>query len=169
MAIVGLHDEAVLFAGAKIAQIVSGCAHFRMHRRCRGVDAGSSVGGVMTLRREYSLGHSEYNDFLFASVGEEKIGMSLTVLTALTRLGVDPWLHGLSDCGRTAAEVKNGRQPLGRERVERAAEPACLGFEHRGLAHSPGKRHDALIQHRSERAIWVISQGRRPQVPAATN
>src|SRR5260370_41772636 len=56
----------------------------------RGADAGSSVGGVMTLRREYSLGHSEYNAFLFASVGEEKIGMPLT---ALTRLGEDPWLE----------------------------------------------------------------------------
>jgi hypothetical protein len=47
----------------------------------------------MTLRREYSLGHSEYNAFLFAAVGEEKIGMPLTVLTALTRLDVDPWLE----------------------------------------------------------------------------
>jgi hypothetical protein len=59
----------------------------------------------MTLRREYSLGHSEYNDFLFASVGEEKIGMSLTVLTALTRLGVDPWLEAarLADLSKEAA------------------------------------------------------------------
>src|SRR5216683_1207019 len=71
----------------------------------RGADAGSSVGGVMTLRREYSLGHSEYNAFLFASVGEEKIGMSLTVLTALTRLGVDPWLEAarLADLSKEAA------------------------------------------------------------------
>ena len=45
----------------------------------------------MTLRPEYSLGHSEYNDFLFAVVGEEKNGLRLTVLSALARLGVDPW------------------------------------------------------------------------------
>jgi hypothetical protein len=45
----------------------------------------------MTLRSEYSLGHSEYNAFLFAAVGEEKVGLPLTVLTALTRLGFDPW------------------------------------------------------------------------------
>jgi hypothetical protein len=38
----------------------------------------------MTLRPEYSLGHSEYNAFLFAAVGEEKVGLPLTVLTALT-------------------------------------------------------------------------------------
>ena len=32
----------------------------------------------MPLRPEYSLGHSEYNAFLFASVGEEKSGLQLT-------------------------------------------------------------------------------------------
>lgn len=45
----------------------------------------------MALRREYSLIPSEFNEFLFASVGEEKNGMQLTVLSALTRLGLDPW------------------------------------------------------------------------------
>ena len=44
----------------------------------------------MTLRPEYLLGHSEYNAFLFAAVGEEKAGRPLTVLAALTRLGFDP-------------------------------------------------------------------------------
>lgn len=59
----------------------------------------------MTLRPEYSLGHSEYNAFLFAAVGEEKIGMPLTVMTALTRLGLDPWLEAarLSDLSREMA------------------------------------------------------------------
>jgi hypothetical protein len=47
--------------------------------------------GFMTLRPEYSLGHSPYNAFLFATVGEEQVGVPLTVLTALTRLGYDPW------------------------------------------------------------------------------
>jgi hypothetical protein len=62
----------------------------------------------MTLRPEYSLGHSEYNAFLFAAVGEEKAGIQLTVLTALTRLGFDPWREAarLSDLPReTAARV----------------------------------------------------------------
>jgi hypothetical protein len=45
----------------------------------------------MSLRSEYSLGHSEFNDFLFAFVGEEKSGLQLTVLSALARLGFDPW------------------------------------------------------------------------------
>lgn len=45
----------------------------------------------MGLRSEYALGHSEFNDFLFAFVGEEKSGLQLTVLSALARLGFDPW------------------------------------------------------------------------------
>ncbi len=45
----------------------------------------------MALRPEYSLGHSEFNEFLFAFVGEERSGQQLTVLSALARLGLDPW------------------------------------------------------------------------------
>ena len=45
----------------------------------------------MALRSEYALGHSEFNEFLFAVVGEEKSGQQLTVLSALARLGFDPW------------------------------------------------------------------------------
>jgi hypothetical protein len=60
----------------------------------------------MTLRPEYRLGHSEYNRFLYASVGEEKkIGSELTVLSAFVRLGIDPWQEAarLSDLPRKAA------------------------------------------------------------------
>jgi len=45
----------------------------------------------MALNSQFSLIHSEFNEFLFASVGEEKNGQLLTVLSALTRLGLDPW------------------------------------------------------------------------------
>jgi len=45
----------------------------------------------MSLRPEYSLGQSEFNDFLFAVVGEEKNGDDLTTLSALARLDLDPW------------------------------------------------------------------------------
>ncbi len=39
----------------------------------------------------YSLLNSEFNDFLFAPIGEERNEMPLSVLSALTRLGIDPW------------------------------------------------------------------------------
>lgn len=45
----------------------------------------------MTLRPEYSLGHSAYNDFLHAPLGHDASGTELTVLSALARLGLDPW------------------------------------------------------------------------------
>jgi len=45
----------------------------------------------MTLRPEYSLGHSELNDFLYAVVGDEENGAEITVLSALGRLDLDPW------------------------------------------------------------------------------
>jgi hypothetical protein len=38
-----------------------------------------------------SFGRVEFNAFLFASLGEDKSGVELTVLSALTRLGFDPW------------------------------------------------------------------------------
>jgi hypothetical protein len=45
----------------------------------------------MALSARFSLLHSDLNDFLFASVGEEKNGVTLSVVSALTRLGLDPW------------------------------------------------------------------------------
>ena len=45
----------------------------------------------MTLSARFSLLNSDLNDFLFASVGDEQNEMPLSVISALTRLGVDPW------------------------------------------------------------------------------
>jgi len=62
----------------------------------------------MTLRPEYSLGYSPYNAFLFAAIGEEQVGGPLTVLSALTRLGFDPWQEAARLAGlprETAARV----------------------------------------------------------------
>lgn len=39
----------------------------------------------------FSLLRSEFNDFLYAPIGEERNHMVLTVLSALARLGIDPW------------------------------------------------------------------------------
>lgn len=49
----------------------------------------------------FSLTHSEFNEFLFAPVGVQENGMTVSVFSALTRLGFDPWreakrLSGLS-------------------------------------------------------------------------
>ena len=38
-----------------------------------------------------SLSKPEFDDFLFAPIGEERNEMLLSVLSALARLGLDPW------------------------------------------------------------------------------
>ena len=62
------------------------------------------------------------NEFLFASVGAEDNGMPVSVLSALTRLGVDPW----TEAARFAALPKTSAaaalaQLIGRLPVERLA------------------------------------------------
>lgn len=44
----------------------------------------------------FAFGKSNLNAFLFASVGTEVNGSSLTVLSTLARLGEDPWLKAAS-------------------------------------------------------------------------
>jgi len=48
-------------------------------------------GAIVTLPARFSLLHSDLNDFLFASVGDQQNGMPLNVVSALTLLDVDPW------------------------------------------------------------------------------
>jgi hypothetical protein len=44
-----------------------------------------------TLPAAFSLLNSEFNDFLFAPVGNDEDYRPLSVLSALTRAGLDPW------------------------------------------------------------------------------
>src|SRR6266478_5776643 len=44
----------------------------------------------MSLRRAYGPMLPEFDTFLFASVGDETDGVPLSVLSALSRLGLDP-------------------------------------------------------------------------------
>ncbi|HEY1260971.1 MAG TPA: hypothetical protein VGF34_17105 [Stellaceae bacterium] len=45
----------------------------------------------MTLRRPYRPLRPDLDEFLFATVGEQIEGVSLSVISALVRLGLDPW------------------------------------------------------------------------------
>ena len=40
-----------------------------------------------------SIPKAEFNEFLFAPIGEDRNGMLVSVLSALARLDVDPWLE----------------------------------------------------------------------------
>ena len=56
----------------------------------------------MALPVPFSLLHSDLNDFLFAAIGEEQNGVTLSVVSALTQLGVGPWEEAarLTPCPR---------------------------------------------------------------------
>jgi hypothetical protein len=59
----------------------------------------------MTLRAEYASLPPAFNAFLFAPIGDEASGIPLTVLSALVRVGMDPWKESerLSKMPRKAA------------------------------------------------------------------
>lgn len=51
----------------------------------------SDGNSFVPLRTHFSLIHSEFNEFLFASIGDDENDMPLSVLSALIRLDIDPW------------------------------------------------------------------------------
>lgn len=82
----------------------------------------------MTLHRSFRLLRSDFDKFLFATVGDEIDGMPLSVISALARLDLDPRdeagrLSSLSNqeaveqLARLIAEVSGSFRPLGEARV----------------------------------------------------
>jgi hypothetical protein len=68
----------------------------------------SSLGfrnGEMAMRAGFNLHHSDLQEFLFAPVWDEKNGTPLSILSALARLGMDPWGEAarLAEMPRAAA------------------------------------------------------------------
>lgn len=93
------HRRSLLWRFHQGNRCSSGRRSISVRHRTDFTESWSPTGGCLAslrriavvLRSEYSLGHSPFNEFLFAYVGEERSGLSLTVLSALARLGLDPW------------------------------------------------------------------------------
>src|SRR5215831_14652900 len=77
----------------------------------------------MTLRRPFRPLRPDLDRFLFAAIGDEVDRIPLSVISALTRLGLDPWheagrLSSLSNCeaveqlARLIAELPGRSRPL---------------------------------------------------------
>lgn len=66
----------------------------------------------MGLPPAFSLLHSEFNEFLFAAIGEEQNGVSLSVVSALTRLGIDPWREAARLSSLRQEEAVNALAPV---------------------------------------------------------
>ena len=58
----------------------------------------------MTLRRSFRPLRSDLDKFLFAAVGDEIDGIPLSMISALTRLGLDPW----QEAGRLSVIADDG-------------------------------------------------------------
>jgi hypothetical protein len=63
---------------------------------------------VATPAAIFSLQNSEYREFLYAAIGDEENGMVVTALSALARIGVDPWQEAarLADMPKDAASQR---------------------------------------------------------------
>lgn len=81
----------------------------------------------MTLRKSFRSLRPDLDKFLFAAVGGERDGAPLSMVSALTRLGLDPWEEAgrLSSLGkreaveqlaRLIAELPGDRLPLAEAR-----------------------------------------------------
>jgi hypothetical protein len=77
----------------------------------------------MTLRRPFRPLRPDLDGFLFATVGDEIDGIPLSVISALTRVGVDPWqeagrlsslsnLEAVEQLARLIAELPGLPRPL---------------------------------------------------------
>ena len=64
-----------------------------MPRLRRPTPCNVQIGGHMTPAVSTFFIDTEFNDFLYAPVGAEENKMTLSVLSALSRLNVDPWLE----------------------------------------------------------------------------
>ena len=81
----------------------------------------------MTLRQPFRPLRPDLDKFLFAAVGDEVDGIPLSVVSALTRLGVDPWeeagrlsllshREAVEQLGRLIAEVPGSSRTIGEAR-----------------------------------------------------
>ena len=125
-------------------------------------------------RPELSIGHPEFDAFLSAPVGEDADGVGLSVMSALARIGLDPWSEAarLSDLPRDAAvealTLTLGKLPAGsgrpaddRSDLERARRLAdCLPRSH--LAVEAASRRASVVKARpaprtvSGPLIWLF-------------
>lgn len=119
----------------------------------------------MALPAEFSLLKSEFNEFLFAPIGEDGVGMPLSVLSAFTRLGVDPWLEAtrLSDFPKDAAiATLSGmiaRLPVGRWEPSETRGIAARLVEllpRRGSVAGAGPEKAGAIKRAQVPMVWLL-------------
>jgi hypothetical protein len=126
---------------------------------------------AVTLPSLFTLPRSQFNEFLFASIGPEGNGMPLSVVSALARLEIDPWLEAarLADLPKErAAAALDGlirRLPAGG--WDEAETPTIVARliellpRRAGAARPDAARPDAASPSRRQKAsssaiVWLI-------------
>jgi hypothetical protein len=151
--------------GADYASLVErGAALVEAGRSSR--DSHPTGGAVMTLPARFSLLHSDLNDFLFASVGDEENGMTLSVVSALTRLGIDPWEEAarLAVLPRALAiealAPRIALVPIGRTQLSgnfAIAQRLVELLPARGQAHSPNRKETSAEDKKYLHAVMLLA------------
>jgi hypothetical protein len=96
----------------------------------------------MTYSASVSRLGSEFDDFLFAAIGEGRNGMLPSVLSALAQLDIDPWQEAAKLAGLSGATATQRLASLIAElpgRDSNRALPRCLSGDARSV-HPRGKR-----------------------------
>lgn len=108
----------------------------------------------------------EFEQFLYASVGKDRRGYAVTVLSTLARLGLDPWKETaeLVTLGRSAAQTRLGTQlarfwdvpTLASDHLRVARDLSQLLPEGR-MSGSPRRSAETITGNRMStgKAIWV--------------
>jgi len=107
----------------------------------------------MTLPARFSLLHSDLNDFLFASVGDQQNGMPLNVVSALTLLDVDPWEEGARLAALPKALAAEALAPMiARLPISQRLQSDNLAISRRLVELLPGPRRAAAAGREQARA-----------------
>ncbi|MGR0188906.1 hypothetical protein [Azospirillum aestuarii] len=100
----------------------------------------------MPLRPEYTLHQSDLNEFLSAPLWDEENGSRLSVLSALARLGIDPW----AEAARLAA-------------LPRDAAASALAVILRRLPTQQPEAPDAVVT--ADRLVKLLPEGGSATAP----
>ena len=117
----------------------------------------------MGLRKEYASLNPLFERFLFSSIGDQENGIEFTVISALARLGIDPWEEAarLASLPKTMASealvVRIRELPKGNWKLSDCAEMASRLVELLPCLEPPGAwhehAHDSMPFVRS--AMWL--------------
>jgi hypothetical protein len=126
------------------------------------VDDGRRTSVTKMLRSvPISLPPSEFNDFLFAPIGEDGNGMSISVLSGLARSDVDPWLEAAKLAGlpgETAAQRLAALIGALPDRAALCADPRTIATRLVELLPHPTRFNSASQE--TSHSAWTIMNSR---------